>query len=101
MKKITKIVYIEKAPVYDLAVKKNKNFITDSAILHNCDYKGEICVIADNKSDSEDIKINTGDRIAQIVIQAVEQLGWEEVDNIDDLPPSDRGEGGFGSTGTQ
>ena len=59
------------------------------------DYRGEILVILINLSESS-FKINNGDRIAQIVISRVEQIKWEE---ISILKETERGEGGFGSTG--
>ena len=59
------------------------------------DYRGEILVILINLSDSE-FKINTGDRIAQIVFSRVENIIWEKTIK---LTKTKRGEGGFGSTG--
>jgi dUTP pyrophosphatase len=61
------------------------------------DYRGEIKVIVANVSN-EVVTINHGDRIAQMVIAKYEQIAWDEVNDID---PSDRGAGGFGSTGTK
>jgi dUTP pyrophosphatase len=59
-------------------------------------YRGEIKVIVVNLDPAEDIKIARGDKIAQLVIQPVAQTTLVEVD---ELPESQRGEGGFGSTG--
>ncbi|MEX2586538.1 MAG: dUTP diphosphatase, partial [Actinomycetota bacterium] len=59
-------------------------------------YRGELKVIAINLG-SETLAIERGDRIAQLVILPVPAVVYEEVD---ELPPSDRGEAGFGSTGT-
>lgn len=59
------------------------------------DYRNEIGVILFNTSD-EDFEIKAGDRIAQIVLNKVEQIEWEEVDELDE---TDRGLGGFGHTG--
>lgn len=59
------------------------------------DYRGEVKVILANLGD-EDFVINTGDRIAQIVVAPVTQGMMIEVDALDD---TDRGTGGFGSTG--
>ncbi|MEY4713721.1 MAG: hypothetical protein RIQ37_51 [Actinomycetota bacterium] len=58
-------------------------------------YRGEIAVNLYNTTD-EDFAIEVGDRIAQLVIQAVERAQFIEVER---LPESDRGEGGHGSTG--
>jgi dUTP pyrophosphatase len=49
-----------------------------------------------NTDPSEAFEVRPGDRIAQLVIQRVEAVTWREVDVLDD---SERGLGGFGSTG--
>ena len=59
-------------------------------------YRGELKVLLINTDPSEPFEIARGDRIAQLVIQRVEQADFVEVD---ELPESTRGEGGFGSTG--
>lgn len=59
-------------------------------------YRGEIKVIVVNLDPRERIKIARGDKIAQLVIQRVERARLEEVA---ELPSSERGDGGFGSTG--
>jgi dUTP pyrophosphatase len=58
------------------------------------DYRGEIQVIAINLG-KEPIVIERGQRIAQMVIQRVVRADWREVE---DLPPSQRQQGGFGHT---
>ena len=58
----------------------------------DADYRGEVGIILFNFS-GEDFEIRRGDRIAQLVISRVSQLKWEAVEQ---LPESDRGEGGFG-----
>jgi dUTP pyrophosphatase len=59
-------------------------------------YRGEIRVILLNTDSSEPYTIAVGDRIAQLVILPVVRARFVEVER---LPGSDRGEGGFGSTG--
>ena len=59
-------------------------------------YRGEIKVIAANLDPDEPIVIERGQKIAQLVIQRVETA---EPQIVDELPRSERGEGGFGSTG--
>ena len=59
------------------------------------DYRGEIGIILINLSDSN-FEINTGDRIAQMVIAKHEQVLWTVTDKLDD---SERGNKGYGSTG--
>ena len=61
----------------------------------DADYRGEIGVILVNLS-SQDFTINDGDRIAQMVIAKHETAIWEKVENLDE---TNRGEGGFGSSG--
>ncbi len=61
----------------------------------DADYRGEVKVILVNLGQ-EPFVIQRGERIAQIVIAPVTQGGWEQVDV---LPDSARGAGGFGSTG--
>jgi dUTP pyrophosphatase len=59
-------------------------------------YRGEISVIAINLDPYEPFEIGRGDKIAQLVIYPVPAVAWREVD---ELPSSDRGSGGFGSSG--
>ena len=64
----------------------------------DADYTGQIGVILINHGvDPFEIKI--GDRIAQMVVNKVEQLNWVPVDSIEALGETERGQGGFGSTG--
>jgi dUTP pyrophosphatase len=59
-------------------------------------YRGEIKIIAINLDPTTPIEIKRGDRVAQMVILKVERA---ELEVVDTLPPSERGEGGHGSTG--
>lgn len=59
-------------------------------------YRGEIKVLLVNLDPREPIELRRGDRVAQLVVQRVERVGFVEVDR---LPESARGEGGYGSTG--
>jgi dUTP pyrophosphatase len=61
----------------------------------DADYRGEVKVILANLSDAP-FEIHRGDRIAQLVPAAVQRAAFAEVDALDD---TERGEGGFGSTG--
>jgi dUTP pyrophosphatase len=62
-------------------------------------YRGEIKVILINLGH-EPITIAHGDRIAQMIVTPVHAVTWIEKDTIESLPPSSRGQGGFGSSGT-
>jgi dUTP pyrophosphatase len=59
-------------------------------------YRGELQIILINHDKSESVSFKRGDRIAQLVIQKVERAHFIEVE---ELPGSGRGSGGFGSTG--
>jgi dUTP pyrophosphatase len=74
---------------------KNGITVLNSPGTVDADYRGEIGVILVNLS-SVIFEINDGDRIAQLVFAEVKQAHWIETVELTD---SDRGEGGFGSTG--
>jgi dUTP pyrophosphatase len=59
------------------------------------DYRGEVQVLLVNLGSSP-VRVRRGDRIAQLVLAPVVRAGWHEVSA---LPSSERGDGGFGSTG--
>lgn len=62
----------------------------------DADYRGEIQVILMN-AGTQDFEIERGDRIAQLVVAPVVRPEWVEVGSLE---PTERGEGGFGHTGT-
>jgi dUTP pyrophosphatase len=59
-------------------------------------YRDELKVLLVNTDPSEPYEVHRGDRIAQLVIQKVEEVAWEESDELDD---TERGLGGFGHSG--
>ena len=59
-------------------------------------YRGEVQVVLLNTDPKEPFVVNRGDRIAQLVIQRVHEVEWDEVEWLDDTA---RGTGGWGSTG--
>ena len=63
----------------------------------DADYRGEIKVILVNLSN-EEFTINPGERIAQMVVARYEKVEWDSVEVLDE---TERGAGGFGSTGTK
>ena len=81
-------------PRSGLALKKGITVLNSPGTI-DADYRGEIGVILINLSDS-DFEINTGDRIAQMIIAKHQTIEWEAVDKLDS---SLRGDKGFGSTG--
>lgn len=60
-------------------------------------YRGEVKVLLVNLDPTEPVELRRGERVAQLVVQRVERAAFVEVDA---LPDSARGSGGYGSTGT-
>ncbi|MBO0330962.1 dUTP diphosphatase [[Muricauda] lutisoli] len=83
-------------PRSGLAAKKGITVLNAPGTI-DADYRGNVGVILVNLSN-EDFTIENGERIAQMVIAKHERAEWEEVET---LTETDRGEGGFGSTGTK
>lgn len=86
---------IQVRPRSGLALKKGITVLNTPGTV-DADYRNEIGVILFNTSD-EDFSIEAGDRIAQIVLNKVEQINWVEVDELDE---TDRANG-FGHTGVK
>lgn len=84
---------IQVRPRSGLALKKGITVLNTPGTI-DADYRGEIGVILFNTTD-DDFVVKSGDRIAQIVLNKVEQINWIEVDELD---KTERGDGGFGST---
>jgi len=83
---------IQIRPRSGLALKKGITVLNTPGTI-DADYRNEIGVILFNTSD-EDFKVEAGDRVAQIVLNKIEQIRWIVVDELDE---TDR-KGGFGST---
>ena len=83
-------------PRSGLAYKKGITVLNSPGTI-DADYRGEIGVILVNLSEDEFV-IENGERVAQLVIAKHEQAQWIEVENLDE---TDRGAGGFGSTGVK
>ena len=81
-------------PRSGLALKKGITVLNSPGTI-DADYRGEVGVILVNLS-SEIFTIENGERVAQLVFAEVQQAHWEEADN---LTETERGAGGFGSTG--
>lgn len=69
--------------------------LVNSPGLIDCAYRGELKVVVLNTDPHDEFHIRRGDRIAQLVVQRIEEVAWLEVDDLDG---DDRG-GGFGHTG--
>lgn len=83
-------------PRSGLAFKKGITVLNSPGTV-DADYRGEIGVILVNLS-AEEFVIEDGERIAQMVIAKHEQADWVEVETLDE---TERGAGGFGSTGVK
>lgn len=83
-------------PRSGMAIKHGVTVINTPGTI-DADYRGEICVLMVNLS-SETFVINDGERICQMVIARHEQVEWTPVEMLD---TTERGEGGFGHTGTK
>lgn len=83
------------APRSGLALK---NGIDVGAGVIDYDYRGNVGVILFNHNDSEFV-VKEGDRIAQLILEKIVMADPVEVAADEDLPSTERGSGGFGSTG--
>lgn len=70
--------------------------VTNAPGLIDAGYRGELQVILANTDPETAVEIRRGDRIAQLVVQRVAQV---TLVSVDELPPSERGDGGFGHSG--
>ena len=85
---------IQIRPISGLAAKNNISVLNTPGTIDS-DYRGEIKIILFNHGNNEFI-INNKDRIAQMILMPVHKMELEEVES---LPDTLRGKGGFGSTG--
>ena len=70
--------------------------VTNTPGTIDADYRGEIKVCLINHDPTETFEVERGMRIAQLIVQRVELVGFNEVEELDDTA---RGDGGYGSTG--
>jgi dUTP pyrophosphatase len=83
-------------PRSGLALRHGVSLVNTPGLI-DAGYRGEIRVLLVNHDRSTPVTLVRGDRIAQLVVQRVEHV---ELIDVDELPDSTRGAGGFGSTGT-
>lgn len=95
-------IYIELPPGYEAQIRPRSGMaykhgitVLNSPGTVDADYRGEVKVLLVNLSN-EPYTVKHGDRIAQMVVAAHEQVIWQEVD---ELNKTARGSGGYGSTG--
>ena len=82
-------------PRSGLALRHGLSLVNTPGLI-DAGYRGEIRVILINHDPTTPVTLSRGDRIAQLVVQRVEQV---DVIEVDTLPETHRGSGGFGSTG--
>jgi dUTP pyrophosphatase len=82
-------------PRSGLALKRGVSVLNTPGTI-DADYRGEVGVILFNMSD-EEFTVENGERIAQLVFAPVLQVEWDESESLSE---TERGAGGFGSTGT-
>lgn len=82
-------------PRSGLALKRGLTFVNTPGLI-DCHYRGEIKLIAINLDPVQPLAIERGEKVAQLVIQRVETAHITEVEGLD---TTERGHGGFGSTG--
>lgn len=90
---------IQVRPRSGLALRQGLTVVNTPGTIDS-DYRGEVKILLVNVG-TDPVTVNSGDRIAQLVVQQVERARWQEVSSRSDLEDSKRGPGGFGSTGTQ
>lgn len=82
-------------PRSGLALKHGVTCLNSPGLI-DCGYRDELKVLLVNTDPKHDYEVHRGDRIAQLVVQRVENVAFSVVD---ELPDTSRGGGGFGSTG--
>lgn len=88
---------IQVRPRSGMSFKTKMRVANSPGTIDSC-YRGEIGVICENIGTTP-IEIKDGDRIAQAVLVPVLRISWQKVETKEALSSTDRGEGGFGSTG--
>lgn len=89
---------IQVRPRSGMSLKTSLRIANTPGTVDSC-YRGEICIIAQNTHSSLDFTIAAGERVAQLVLQRVPKIMWVPVKSKDRLGDTERGTGGFGSSG--
>jgi dUTP pyrophosphatase len=91
------IMELQVRPRSGLAAKKSITVLNSPGTVDS-DYRGEVKVILINHG-TEDFVVSNGDRIAQGVISSIFNMDYINLNQVDELDETERGSGGFGSTG--
>lgn len=83
------------------SITKTKSIIQNAPCTIDDGYRGEIMVVTRRIRVDRygDPSYSKGDKVAQLLIRRRERIVWDQVKSLDDLGYTDRGDGGFGSTG--
>lgn len=92
---------------YEMTIRPRSSMTGTYAIMQNAPgtldegYRGELMIVQRNIIDPRNPinEYNVGDRCAQILVRRREQIVWDEVNALDELGTTERGQGGFGHTG--
>lgn len=90
---------------YEMEIRPRSSITKTKAIIQNSPgtvdegYRGEIMVVCRRIDRYGDPSYSVGDKVAQLLIRRRERIVWDQVKSLDDLGYTDRGDGGFGSTG--
>lgn len=77
---------------YEMEIRPRSGFTNDEG------YSGEIMIVHGKMDRNSPYYCNVGGKVAQLLIRRRERIIWEEVESLEDLGKSDRGDNGFGST---
>lgn len=81
------------------SITKTKSIIQNAPCTIDDGYRGEIMVVTRRIDRYGDPSYSKGDKVAQLLIRRRERIVWDQVGSLEDLGESERGDGGFGSTG--
>ena len=90
---------------YEMEIRPRSSITKTKSIIQNAPgtvdegYRGEIMVVTRRIDRYGDPSYSKGDKVAQLLIRRRERIVWDQVGSLEDLGESERGNGGFGSTG--
>ena len=90
---------------YEMEIRPRSSITKTKSIIQNAPgtvdegYRGEIMVVCRRIDRYGDPSYSAGDKVAQLLIRRRERIVWDQVGSLEDLGESERGNGGFGSTG--
>jgi dUTP pyrophosphatase len=90
---------------YEMEIRPRSSITKTKSVIQNAPgtvdegYRGEIMVACRRVDCYDDPSYSVGDKVAQLLIRRRERIVWDQVKSLDDLGYTDRGDGGFGSTG--